>query len=129
MKFLTFTVFAVLSIFTTSAFADYTKVPYTKEAFEKSQEKNEKIMLQVYASWCPVCKNEDKVFNNVKGEEIFKKVTYFQANFDTEAQLKKDFKVVNPGTIILFEGKKEIARTSQMPTEADFKRFVSQFSK
>lgn len=126
MKFLTFALFA---LFSTMALADYNKVPYTKEAFEKSQEKNEKIMLQVYASWCPVCKNEDKVFNNVKGEEVFKKVTYYQANFDTEAQLKKDFNIKNPGTVVLFEGKKEVARTEQIPTENDFKNLVSKFSK
>lgn len=126
MKVLTLALFA---LFSTMALADYNKVPYTKEAFEKSQEKNEKIMLQVYASWCPVCKNEDKVFNNVKGEEVFKQVTYYQANFDTEAQLKKDFNIKNPGTVVLFEGKKEVARTEQIPTENDFKNLVSKFSK
>lgn len=117
----TFT-FVLLSLF--SVFSAFAQTPYTKEAFEKSQEKNERILLQVYASWCPVCKNEDKVFANVKNQGLLNNVTYFQANFDTEKLLKNDFKVKNPGTVILFEGKKEIRRVEQMPTEADFKKFI-----
>lgn len=122
MKFLTMTLFTILFSFTASA-----EIPYTKEALEKAQSKGERIMLQVYAEWCPVCKNEDKVFNNLKNDETFKSLTHIRASFDNDLQLKKDYQVVNPGTLILFDGKKEVGRVQQLPTEEDFKRFVKSF--
>mgnify|MGYP001236447803 CR=1 FL=1 len=119
--------FALILIGLLSSFSLFAEVPYTKEAFTKSQEKNEKIMLQVHAGWCPVCKSEDKVFGKLKQEDYFKKVTYYQADYDKEATLKKEMNVISPGTLILFEGKKEVARIPGIQSEEDFKRFAGKF--
>lgn len=122
MKFLGL---ALLSFMT--SFCLFAEVPYTKESLAKSQEKGEKIMLQVHAGWCPVCKAEDIVFKKLKDESYFKNVTYYQANFDKEALLKKELNVVSPGTLILYEGKKEVRRIPGVNTEEEFKRFAGDF--
>lgn len=109
------------------SFSAFAKVPYTKEAFERSQEKGEKVMLQAYASWCPVCKNEDKVFANLEKEDLFKNITYYQADFDKESELKKQFKIMSPGTVILFDGKKELRRTAEANTEENVKNLGFDF--
>ena len=120
----------LLTLSLTSLFFSFNlmaQTQYTKEAFEASREKGEKIMLQVHAKWCPVCKNEDKVFEKLKKEDFFKHVTYYQADWDKELELRKELNVSNPGTLIIFTGKKEMTRNSGIQNEEEFKRFATTF--
>ncbi len=125
MKLLALTLTTLL--FSFNVMAETPEKPYTKEAFQASQEKGEKIMLQVHAKWCPVCKNEDKVFEKLKKEDFFKHVTYYQADWDKELELRKELNVSNPGTLIIFTGKKEMTRNSGIQNEEEFKRFATTF--
>ncbi len=100
------------------------ELPFDLNKFNESQKNNEKILVLFHASWCPVCKNEDKIFKKLNEEEFFKLITVYRADFDKETQMKMNLNIKNPGSIILYSGNKEVSRVSGISTEIEMKRFV-----
>ena len=124
MKFLKLyrTVFLSLLFVSTSAFAD---TPFTKSAFESAQKRNEKIVLDFYADWCPTCKVQAQSLKKLDEQGELKNLTIFKVDFDNEEALKKSLNVNAQSTLVTFYGNIETGRSTGITNEKDLNAFLT----
>ena len=88
-----------------------TVAPYSAAALAAAQNAGEPVAVHFHASWCSTCKAQDKAFNQLQADPALK-LTVLQADYDAEGELKKQLKVRNQSTLIVFRGAAERARSS-----------------
>jgi thiol-disulfide isomerase/thioredoxin len=88
------------------------EVPFTQAAFDKAVAAGQPVIVDVQASWCPTCKAQKPIVEGLLQEPKMKNVTLFSADFDTEAALKKQLRVSQQSTFVVFKGGKEVGRST-----------------
>ncbi len=88
------------------------EVPFTQAAFDKAVAAGQPVIVDVQASWCPTCKAQKPIVESLLKEPRMKDVTLFSADFDTEQALKKQLRVAQQSTFVVFKGGKEVGRST-----------------
>ncbi|MDE2428866.1 MAG: thioredoxin family protein [Burkholderiales bacterium] len=83
--------------------------PYTAANLAAAQKADKPVALHFHADWCPTCRTQTAVLQNLKSEKGLD-LTVLVANYDTEKALKRRFKVNAQSTLIVLKGQKEVAR-------------------
>lgn len=73
-------------------------IEYSEVNFANAQ-KNGRVVLYFWASWCPTCKVLDQELKE-KGNELPNDVTILQVNYDTEKELKKIYGITQQHTLV-----------------------------
>lgn len=85
-------------------------LPFTDEAFSKSQQEQKSIALFFYAQWCVTCREQKPMLEElIKDKELEKFVGYI-VDYDSRPDLKAKYKIQRQSALIVFKGKKEIDR-------------------
>lgn len=84
---------------------------YSKGAFDTALKGSKPVLVHVHAEWCPVCKKQEVVFNELSKTPAFGKLAAFTVDFDKDAEFKKAHNVANQSVILVFKGGKEVARS------------------
>lgn len=110
-RFFLFIVGIVLTsaIFSTSALA----VPpsNTEVEFNQLQKEGKSILVVVHAPWCPTCRAQAPIINELLSENEFKEIIALRVDFDSQKDILKKLNVSKQSTLILFKGGKEVARS------------------
>lgn len=85
-------------------------VPYTDAAFAAAQKAGQPILVDIYADWCPVCKNQHLILDKLMSDPAYAKAVFLQVNYDTQKAAVKKFKAKSQSTLITFSGTKETGR-------------------
>lgn len=111
-KLFLFTIGMVLSsaIFFTSVFAAPSS--YTEVEFNQLQKEGKSILVVVHAPWCPTCRAQAPIINELLSENEFKEITALRVDFDSQKDILKKLNVSIQSTLILFKGGKEVARST-----------------
>lgn len=83
--------------------------PYSAAALAEAQQADKPVALHFHADWCPTCRVQEKVLHSLKAEPGLN-LSVLVANYDTERDLKRRFKVVAQSSLVVLRGKKETAR-------------------
>jgi thiol-disulfide isomerase/thioredoxin len=83
--------------------------PYSAEALAQAQKADMPVALHFRADWCPTCRAQDKVLESLKTEQGLT-LTVLSVNYDTEKDLKKQYKINTQSTLVVLHGQKEAAR-------------------
>ena len=83
--------------------------PYTAEALAEAEKAGQPVAVLFHADWCPTCRAQDKVLQSLKAESGLD-LTVLVANYDTEKNLKRRFRINAQSTIVVLKGTKETAR-------------------
>lgn len=89
-----------------------TKRTYDQKAFDAAQAAGQSILVEVHAPWCPVCKRQEPILGKLGTEARFKSMVSFKIDFDSQKDLLKRFNVQKQSTLIVFKGRKEVARST-----------------
>ena len=111
MKYLMHTLVAVVSfVALTAAHAAETK-PFDQKTFDALQAAGKPVLIDVYADWCPTCKQQAPIISQLLTTPEFKDFTVLKVNFDTQKDVRQVLNVAQQSTFIVFRGKSEVART------------------
>ena len=104
-------VFVALSLFAaTSVLAAETK-PFDAATFAALQAANKPVLIDVYADWCPTCKQQAPIIAELMASPEFKDYTVLKVNFDTQKDVRRTLRVAEQSTLIVYRGKREVARS------------------
>ncbi|MBI5263507.1 MAG: thioredoxin family protein [Bradyrhizobium sp.] len=84
--------------------------PFDAKAFQSAQAADKAILVDITASWCPTCRQQRPVIEQI-GQEKPSLVVY-EVDFDTAKDVLKRFRVQYQSTLIVFRGAKEVARST-----------------
>ena len=88
------------------------EMPFDKAKFDAALAKNEPVIVDFAASWCPTCRAQKPIVEGLLKEPKLKSVNFFVADFDTETALKKQLGVSQQSTFVVFKGGKEVGRST-----------------
>lgn len=80
------------------------------KAFQSSQAAGKAILVDVTAPWCPTCKQQRPIVEEIEKE--YPDLVVYEVDFDTAKDVLKRFRVQYQSTLIVFQGNKEVARST-----------------
>jgi thioredoxin 1 len=87
------------------------KTPFTTEAFTKAQGAGKPILVEISADWCPTCKAQRPILQNLTSAAPLNGLTVFEVNFDTQKDVLRLLRADRQSTLIAFKGKTETGRS------------------
>lgn len=91
-------------------FASRAGQPFDAHAFQQAQAAGKSILVDVTAPWCPTCKQQRPILQQVEKDQPSLQV--FEVDFDAAKDVLKRFRVQYQSTLIVFRGDKEVGRST-----------------
>lgn len=101
---------AAVALFPIAAAA--AEMAYSKAAFDSAVAAGKPVVVDFTASWCPTCKAQKPIVDALLAEPKRKDVTLFVADYDTESALKKQLRVTQQSTFVVYKDGKEVGRST-----------------
>jgi thioredoxin 1 len=97
--------------------------PFDAKAFQASQAAGKSILVDVTAPWCPTCKQQRPIVQEIEKEHP--DLVVYEVDFDTAKDVLKKFRVQYQSTLIVFKGSKEVARSTGETDPAPIRSLVA----
>jgi thioredoxin 1 len=97
--------------------------PFDAKAFQASQAAGKSILVDVTASWCPTCKQQRPIVEEIEKEHP--DLVVYEVDFDTAKDALRQFRVQHQSTLIVFKGAKEVARSTGETDPAPLRSLVA----
>jgi thioredoxin 1 len=102
--------------------------PYDAKAFQAAQAAGGPVLVEFYADWCPVCKEQGALIEKISADPKYANLTRFLVDIEAQKPVLKTFHVKSRGTLILFKGNKEVARNIFETDEAPLRTMLNKAS-
>jgi len=86
-------------------------VPFSAEAFKAAQASGSPILIEIHADWCPTCKAQKPILDQLTAAPKFKDLKIFRVDFDTMKPVVRQFGAQMQSTLIVFKGAAEQGRS------------------
>jgi len=86
--------------------------PFDQTTFEQLQAAGKPVLIDVYADWCPTCKQQAPIVAALMAAPEFKDYTVLKVNFDTQKDVRRMLNASQQSTFIVYRGKQEKARST-----------------
>jgi thiol-disulfide isomerase/thioredoxin len=83
---------------------------YDAAAFKDAQAAGKPVAVHISAPWCPTCKEQHQVIDDLAKNPEYADLTLFEVDFDGQKDVVKGFGATMQSTIIAFSGPKETGR-------------------
>jgi len=97
---------------------------YNASDFAMAQAKGETIVVDVYADWCPTCRAQAPILEELRTEQQGNGVKFVKVNFDDEKAFLRAHRIPRQSTILVFQGDKEVARSIAQTNRAKLRQIV-----
>jgi thiol-disulfide isomerase/thioredoxin len=97
--------------------------PFDAKAFQASQAAGKSILVDVTAPWCPTCKEQRPIVQEIEKERP--DLVVYEVDFDSAKDVLKQFRVQYQSTLIMFKGSKEVARSTGETDPAPLRALVA----
>jgi thioredoxin 1 len=86
--------------------------PFNAATFDAAQKAGKPILIHVHASWCPTCKAQAPILDQLTSLPKFRELAYFIVDFDSQKDLLSRFGVRSQSTLVAFKGAAEAGRSA-----------------
>lgn len=83
---------------------------YSPAVLAEAQKSGKPILVEVTAPWCPTCKAQKVVLNELDKQARFKDFVKIEVDFDSQKDALKTLKATMQSTLIVYKGDKEMGR-------------------
>src|SRR5262249_3107788 len=98
--------------------------PFDDQSFKQAQAAGKTILVDVTASWCPTCRQQRPIVEQIENETP--NLVVYEVDFDTAKDTLKRFRVQQQSTLIVFKGTKEVGRSTGDTDPARIRALVAQ---
>lgn len=84
---------------------------YDAGQFSSAQQSGKTIVVDIYADWCPTCRAQAPILDELRLEKQSADVLFVKVNFDKEKAFLRAHRVPRQSTVLVFKGKDETARS------------------
>jgi thiol-disulfide isomerase/thioredoxin len=84
---------------------------YNEAAFMMAQGKDKTIVVDVYADWCPTCRAQAPILEELRQERQSGDVLFVKVNFDEQKAFLRAHRIPRQSTVLVFRGETEVARS------------------
>ena len=99
-------------------------IDYWPEQFAEAQTAGKTILVDVYADWCPTCKKQHPILEELKSDDRVQDALFIRVDFDVHKEFLKDHRIPRQSTILIFKGKTEIDRSIAETDRDRLRNFV-----
>ena len=97
---------------------------YDEAEFMMAQKKGKTIVVDVYANWCPTCRAQAPILEELRSEHQSSDVVFVKVNFDDEKAFLRAHRVPRQSTVLVFNGMDEVARSIAQTNRAQLRSVV-----
>ena len=97
---------------------------YDEAEFMMAQNKGKTIVVDVYADWCPTCRAQAPILDELRQERASGDVLFVKVNFDHEKDFLRAHRIPRQSTILVFNGTQETARVIAETDRSRLRRAV-----
>lgn len=97
--------------------------PFDQAAFQAAQAAGKPIIVEIHASWCPVCAKQKPVLSQLRDTD-YKDLVSFAIDFDSQKDLVARFGARSQSTLIVFKGGNETGRSVGVSDPAALRTLV-----
>ena len=84
---------------------------YAPNTFAAAQATGKPILIAIHAVWCPTCKVQRAVLNDLIKKPEYKDLVVLRVDFDDQKDAVTGFGADSQSTLIMFKGKAEMGRS------------------
>lgn len=117
-------VLVIVSGFAGHALAATGWISYSPTSFAEAQAAGKTILVDVAADWCPVCKAQHPILDELSVDSSLKDVLFVRVDFDTQKAFLKEHRIPRQSTIVIFKGEMEIDRSIAVTNRDQLRNFV-----
>lgn len=85
--------------------------PFTFQAFQEAQQKNQPVLVEAHADWCPICRAQAPTVNAMATDPAFANLLILRIDYDRQAAEKRKLNIQKQSTLIAFQGRRETGRS------------------
>jgi thiol-disulfide isomerase/thioredoxin len=104
--------------------AGHAAQPFDDQSFKQAQAAGKTILVDVTASWCPTCRQQRPIVEQIEKEKP--NLVVYEVDFDTAKDTLKRFRVQHQSTLIVFKGAQEVGRSTGDTDPARIRALVAQ---
>jgi thioredoxin 1 len=110
--------------YATFAAADF--VTFDKTKFEALVNSNAPVVVHTHEWWCPTCRVQARVLEELQKDPKFTKVTMLRASPGGDREVLEPMKVTSRSIIVVFANGKEVGRLNWVTDEAEIRALLEQ---
>jgi thioredoxin 1 len=84
---------------------------FTPEAFAAAQAAGKPILVAIQAPWCPTCAAQKPILGKIEADPAYADLQVMMVDFDTQKAAVRQMGATMQSTLVVFHGKKEMARS------------------
>ncbi len=87
-------------------------IAFEQGHFDALQKEGKPVLVFVHADWCPICKAQAKVLDEVLPMPELKSLQTLRVDYDKQKNALRNVKATMQSTLIVYKGGKEVARVT-----------------
>jgi thioredoxin 1 len=85
--------------------------PFTQAALAEAQKEGKPILVDIFATWCPICRAQKPILEELTAEPQYKDLVVLQVDFDAQKDDVRALGAQSQSTLIAYNGDKEVGRS------------------
>ncbi|MBH5323245.1 thioredoxin family protein [Aurantiacibacter sediminis] len=115
---------ALFAAIPVAASAQASLVEYSASSFRAAQEEGRIIIVDVHAEWCPTCRAQQPILNELRNDPRLADALFVRVDYDSDRAFLRAHRIPRQSTILIFNGREEAARSIAETNRNRLRSFV-----
>lgn len=85
---------------------------FSSAALQAAQRAGKPVLVDVHADWCPTCRRQDPIVNELSRDPAFAKLVILKLDFDSQVSERLALGARKQSTLIVYRGSRETGRAT-----------------